>query len=658
MSDHQKYIFPILTALVIAILPLLGRLPVWVILWCTVMWGYMLCSLKYHLPWPEKGMRRLLAIAGIIGLIITFSNKKLGADAYIGLLAVMAAIKPFEIMSHRDRMMTIFLAYFMVITSLLQSESLIITLYMLFSVCITTAALIRINDPYGRFQENMKLSALIMTQAIPLMILLFFLFPRVQGSLFGLSVSGRGTSGFTDTLRPGSVSRLVENQDVVFRASFDGPIPPPHLRYWRGIVFHTFDGRRWRHTNDLKEKFLLPEGDNPVSYRVTLEPNKNQWLFALEMPAEIPRSVKFYEDYTLRSRRKIIRKMSYSITSNTRYQADEGVRADHQRAIGLPEKGNPRARNLAKQLTKNAKDVDEKVDRILSYIKDNGFRYTLKPPLLGRHTVDDFLFDSKSGYCEHYASAFAFMMRAIDVPARIVGGYLGGEINPFGNYLLVRQSDAHVWVEIWHPKDGWKRIDPTAVVVPDRISRGLEGALLPSELPDYLSRKYLGGLSSYVIRIRLGWDAVSTQWVAWFSGYSYSEQMALLEKFGITIDTWVSSFKVLMMLLVLIMMIVGLYSVFVFKPSRRKPDKIRQGYVLFCKKLSRAGLLRKSDMGPSEYAAYVFKNRPDLKSAVDDITDLYIRLRYQPDHQPNHKTDPPAEALKTFRRKVKVFKTR
>ncbi len=651
MKEHPRHIYPILFALIVSILPHVNRLPLWIIAWCAGMWGYMLLSLRYKWPWPNKNIRLVLSAIGIVGLLLTFTSRQ-GQGAYLGLLAVMAALKPFEINSHRDRMITLFLAYFIVITSLFQSESLPITFYMFVSVAITTAALIRINDPYGRFTDNLKLSGLIMAQAIPLMILLFILFPRLQGSLFGLSFAETGKSGFSDILNPGSVASLAKNDEVAFRAEFDGRIPPPDLLYWRGIIFQKFDGRRWRHEKWIPEAKAPPTGENPVSYTVTLEPHHNRWLFALEMPADVPRSAKLLRDYTLRSRRPVTRTTRYTVTSNTRYQTAAENRYNLRPLTDLPDDVNPKSRNLAKQLTENADGVDDKVTQILNYFKQNGFVYTLKPPLLGKDPVDDFLFNSRQGYCEHYASAFAFMMRAIDVPARIVGGYLGGEVNPYADYLIIRQSDAHAWVEIWHPENGWYRVDPTAAVAPDRISGGLEGALPDSDLLDSLAdsfaKKYFGTLFGFMKRLQLRWDAISTSWIAWFSGYAYYEQKALLEKLGISFGSWISSLKTLLLGLGLAFVIIGSYAFFVLKSPSEKPDAVTKYYARFCGKLARAGLARKPHMGPLDYVKFVSKNRPELKSNAFEITNLYIQLRYQKNAS--------KESLKKFIKKVSTFK--
>lgn len=641
MNQNNAHL-SIIAALIVAIFPHIIRLPAWIILWCALMWGYLLLSLKYQWPQPGKNIQRILTVAGIAGLMFTYSRYP-GQNAYLGLLAVMAALKPFEMDSYRDRMITVFLAYFIVITSLFLSETLEITIYMLISVTITTAVLIRVNDGSGRFKNHLKLSTLMMAQAIPLMILLFFLFPRIQGSFFGLSLARTAKSGFSENLAPGSVANLVENDEVAFRAIFGAAIPSSERLYWRGIVFDNFDGRQWHVRKRMQQHAGLPEGQDPVAYTVTLEPHQQRWLFALEMPARIPPRATLFEDYTLRSRQTVKRNLRYEMTSNIRYRIKDETPQELSRLTRLPADFNPQTRELAVKITENTRTADEKVSRMLDFFRSGNFSYTLQPPRLGRNSVDDFIFNAKKGYCEHFASAFAFMMRSIDIPARIVGGYQGGERNPYANYLIVRQSDAHVWVEVWDPGRGWYRVDPTAVVAPDRITQGMEGALPPGEISNFLSRPYF----NFLKQIQLGWDAVSTGWSAMFEGYSYYEQRALLEKIGITSGVLKASLKALLLLLAAIGMVVAAYAWIVLKSPRQKPDVIKKYYVLFCAKLARAGFLRKPDQGPVEYVKYVVKNRPDLKNRITEITDLYIRLRYREEQS--------KPALAEFIKKVKSF---
>jgi len=641
MKDTDIYLPHIIIALIVSILPHLGRLPAWIVAWCVLMWGSALLLPRLQWPGPGRKVLIFLSVLGLMGLLATFSTR-LGPGAFLGLLALMAGLKPFEISTHRDRMITLFLAYFIVITSLFQSESLAVTIYMFISVFVTTAVLIRINDPAGSLKEDFRRSGIIMAQAIPLMVILFLLFPRIQGSFFGLSQAPAGQSGFSDRLRPGSISRLVENNEVAFRAEFQDPVPPAGHLYWRGIVFHAFDGGQWRRSDEIPGIKDLPEGRGLVKYRIALEPHGQQWLFALDRPASKPEWSGMAADYTLKHLRSVKRKKYYAMSSFTEPLKGSGWGVD--RARQLPEGGNPQTRQLAAGFSRVADSVDAIVDKAKNYLRTQGFTYTLNPPALGGHPIDDFLFESKKGYCEHYASAFAFLMRAAGVPARVVGGYLGGEINPFGDYLIVRQSDAHAWVEVWAQDKGWMRVDPTAVVAPARITEGVFGALPEGELRG-------GGFAGFELfdQLRLGWDAVSAGWEAWFTGYSQLEQKALLERLGIRMDTWKGPLTVILFVLGAIFVLVGGYAWFQLKPAADgREDRVKAGYEKFCQKLARAGISRRPEVGPLDFAAEAAAQRPDLKPAIDEIVNLYIRVRYKEERD--------TSLEKRFCEKVKRFR--
>ncbi len=637
MMENRRYIPPIIVALVVAILPHLGRLPFWIIAWCAFMWGFLLLSIRSGWPRPGKWLSRVLSVIGLIGVFLTY-GQSFGPNAFMGLLAVMAAIKPFEIRTHRDRVIVIFLAYFIVITGLFLSESLIMTGYMLISVFVTTTALIRINQISGSFRNDLKLAGLIVGQAIPLMAVLFLVFPRIPGSFFGLSRLYTARTGFSDVLRPGSVARLVEDKAIAFRVTFDEPAPPAEKRYWRGIVFERFDGRQWYAAKGTPLLRDYPAGDDRVSYTVNLEPHNQRWLFALDLPLEAPRWTNLRADYTLRTVRPVRQKIRYRMTSLIDYRT-RGTSRMIEPALQLPPDGNPLARDLARQLAGNAGSAVEKAERIMAYFKSRNFVYTLQPPPLGDHPVDDFFTRTRSGYCEHYASAFAFMMRALDVPARVVGGYLGGEINPYGNYLLIRQSHAHVWVEIWQEDLGWRRVDPTTAVMPDRISTGMASAL---------SRETgKRPLAAFFNRLKLRWDAVSTAWEEWFTGYSHEEQQALLDRLGLAWQGWTRTARLLGLVLAIVTLFAVGYSIYFFLPGRKTEDKITRGYRQFLKKMTRAGFHKQPAQAAGDFAREICLKRPDLAETVNEITRLYVRLRFQKEAEEN--------TLSRFQKAIRVF---
>lgn len=645
MDDRQKYIPSILLALFVAMLPHLSDLPLWVVAWCAFMWAYVLVCMKYNRPPPGRLVRNLLAVLGIVGLLLTY-RIRIDASAYISLLALMAAVKPLEISTHRDRMITVFLAYFIVITSLLQSETLLAAVYMFISVLVTTAVLIHINDPEGRRKDQFRLSAMILAQALPVMLALFFLFPRMEGSLVGFTSSGSGITGFSETLRPGGVSRLVEDSSVAFRVEFEADIPDVHHLYWRGIVFAHFDGTAWRYDRSLQEA-AVPAGmaDHAAAYRVTLEPHHSRWLFAMDFPVQIPDSGRMHTDFTVTSQRPVSRTMRYEIKSDIRDHTGE-TDFPGDAYIRLPGSGNPESRALAERLSANKTDTADIVNSVLNYFRDHDFVYTLTPPLAGRNPVDDFLFASRRGYCEHYASAFAFLMRSAGVPARVVGGYQGGEINPYGNYLIVRQSYAHAWAEVWDQDSGWFRVDPTHIVAPGRIASGPEGGLAPGELAGFAD-KYLAPFSAIIRQARYGWDAFSKNWQAWFEGYSYEQQKAFLERLGISYSYRTGPLMLLMAGVFSVFLFVGAYFILHLRGKTERPDNVKKRYKQFLQKMSRAGVDKRPGEGPVEFAEKASRTRPDLESFVREITDLYIMLRYSP--------IPGNDAYLRFEKAVKKF---
>ncbi|MCP3945167.1 MAG: DUF3488 domain-containing transglutaminase family protein [Desulfobacteraceae bacterium] len=652
MKKESARTVSIIGALVVAIAPHTPGLPLWINVWCIVMWGYMLVRLKTGWPLPATYIRYGLTFAGIFGLLLTYSVR-IGADAFLGLLALMAAIKPFEMATHRHQMITVLLTYFIIITSLFRSESMFIVLYMFFSVLVTTMALVQVNAPGNLFRESFKLAARIFIQAFPLMVLLFLLFPRFPGSLFGIEDKTMGRTGFSDHLSLGGLVSLVRDQTPAFRVEFKGASPLADKLYWRGIVFQKFDGKTWTTQDQLA--FNLSPLSFPgkyYNYTILLEPHNSPWLMALDLPIKGPSWAGITGEQVLKSRRPVKKRVRYMVSSFARDFFDEislpGVAAgggfpggpssvsDHMPGLISPEEmaaaiistagnKNPRARALAETLAGKTASVFEKIHLLLSYFKENEFVYSLDTPRTTRHPIDTFLFESKKGYCEHYASALGFMMNVLGVPARVVGGYLGGEYNPYSNYLTVRQSYAHVWVEIFDQKNGWVRVDPTMAVAPERIGINPDGSLA--------SFSTSTTALSFSRKIKFALDAVNLRWKSWFTGYSYFEQKAFLEKLGLS-EKWrgfVGISMVLAMLLLGILTGVAGFLFWLFQLKKDRPDPVEQAYLMFCCNLGKLGLRKRPDQGPMDFARDCGNKRPDLREKIMMITDHYVQLRFQKD---------------------------
>jgi transglutaminase-like putative cysteine protease len=654
MKKESATVVPIIAALVVAIAPHTPGLPPWINGWCLFMWGYRLAGLKTFWPMPNTLVRFGLTFIGILGLMLTY-RIQIGADAFIGLLALMAAIKPFEMATHRHQMITLLLTYFIIITSLFRSESVFIILYMLFSVFITTMALVRINAPEEDFRESFNLSGIIIAQAIPLMILLFLLFPRLPGSVFGIQDKSLGRTGFSDSLGPGSITHLARDNSPAFRAEFEGALPLPDQLYWRGVLFQEFDGKTWTIGKSLEPapQPIMPQPKKGKTYQYTifLEPHNSHWLMALDIIIKGPPWASLTAENTLKSRRPIKQKVQYKAISLVKEERTKETAKPNQfspkkmaaQIIARAADKNPRARELAQSLAERAETPMEKTRLLLSYFKENSFAYTLDPPTTKGDPIDSFLFETKQGYCEHFASAFSFMMNVMDVPSRVVGGYLGGEHNPYGNYLTIRQSYAHAWVEIFDSEKGWTRVDPTLVVAPERIRTNPDGS--------YSAPGSYAGSLSFLQTFKFALDAANTNWEAWFTGYSSLEQETFLRWLGLKESkSFAGSALVLSLLIIFFLVLLAVFSPLVFRLFQlrsRHFDPVKKAYGLFCRRLDKLGLTKGPGQGPLDFANACIEKRPDLKGEILNITALYIQLRFQ--------KDCPATALPEFISRIKNF---
>ncbi|MEZ4524331.1 MAG: DUF3488 and transglutaminase-like domain-containing protein [Desulfobacterales bacterium] len=622
---YGRQLRPILLALFAATIPHVNNLHLWVIFWCLGLWGFIWRASGKARPVLNTYFTAFLAIAGFGGALLSFGGA-LHTDAYVALLSVMAGLKPLESRCYRDYMISLFLAYFMVITNLFYSDELGMTLYMFGSVLLTTAVLIHLQHPAGSVKQKFRLASVIMLQAIPVMLILFFLFPRIQGNILGIA-QRTGRSGFSDKMSPGRLSSLAQNDAIAFRVTFEGPVPPQDQLYWRGIVFTLFDGREWTRGIRLPASSSLLRAENPVNYTLTLEPHNDRWLFALDMPGTKPAGGYMLSDFTLMAHRPVGERKLYQMTSYTSY--DTGPMEKWERRVAeLPPGSNPRSAAMAQTWAASGMGPEEIVKTALRHFREKGFVYTLEPPLLGTQPVDDFLFETRRGYCEHYASAFVFLMRAAGIPARVVAGYQGGEINPYGGYLIVRQAHAHAWAEVWFSGKGWTRTDPTAVVAPERVEGRLEDALSANDLFRFFSMPKTGWMGSLLTNMRFGWDMVNAYWNLWIMAYSLQDQTGLLAKLGIRVEGGKWILKTALLITGLIAVVFFLFFLRMRHKAAPKRDPVRDVYAEFCRKLERKGVPRRPEMGPADYAKTAMAALPDLKKEISDITGLYIRMRY------------------------------
>jgi transglutaminase-like putative cysteine protease len=517
---------------------------------------------------------------------------------------------------------------------------------MLVCTWVITATMIGLQHARSEppFRIQLRNAGVLLAQCTPLMLVLFLLFPRVPGPLWGLPQDAySGVTGLSDTMTPGTVSSLILSDAVAFRVRFDATIPAPKYLYWRGPVMWDFDGRTWAAPRAL---YGTPEFNTtvpPVSYEVTLEPHNKRWLFALDIPGKVPPRAQTSADFQLLSLLPVNNRIRYDMVSFLEFSYGAGEnRIALRRSLALPEGFNPRAIQLGRKLRGEHEDDRELMRATLSIFRNEGFSYTLTPPmLLGNDPVDEFLFETKSGFCEHFSSAFTVVMRAAGIPARIVTGYQGGEVNQFGNYLIVRQADAHAWTEVWLRDEGWVRVDPTAAVSPQRVEAGISAAVPRTDPLPLLVRADFEALR----QLRQTWDLMANAWNQWVLGYTPERQRLLLSRVGIDDATWRTLAIVLFCATSIVVLVVSGLMLRQLKARVRDPAK--SAYLRFCEKLRRKGLPRSPEEGPVDYARRLAGARPDLAGAIGSITSLYVLLRYGAGQD--------AQALDQLRRQVRRF---
>jgi transglutaminase-like putative cysteine protease len=615
-------------ALLVCLLPHLPRLPVWISLLTAACVGWRLVAALRRWRSPSRGLRIVLATGGFAGVIASYGTVN-GVEAGSALLVVMMDMKLLETWRRRDYQVLMFIAYFLILSQLLYGPGIWTLPWMVLAVWVTTVALlqsVRVAAPLPAASAG-RLVARMLAFALPIMLMLFLLFPRVPGPFWAMPTrSGGASTGLSDEMSPGAITALSRSDAVAFRVSFEGRIPPPTQRYWRGPVLHHFDGTTWRETTGVPQRTdgLVPAGE-PVRYRITLEPHDRPWLLALDYP-EFWTETDAYRssDYQLLSRRPVDQLMAYDVRSFPDALTDLRLgRLTRTMELRLPEGRNPETVELANSLRAAHGDDRELLKAVLTRFREEPYVYTMQPPALrGAHPVDEFLFGTRRGFCEHFASAFTVLMRAAGIPARIVTGYQGGEVNPLSRRMTVRQSDAHAWSEIWLEGEGWVRVDPTAAVAPERIELSLADALPAGErIPGQLLRT-LPGLQ----QLRQGWDAVDAAWNEWVLGYGPERQIALLRSLGFNNPDWRNLAVVLGILVGLALAGVTAWLAWHYRPPR--PDETLRLYQRFLQRLARHGVTRHHWEGPIDFADRASRQRPGDAAAIGGITRSYVRLRY------------------------------
>jgi transglutaminase-like putative cysteine protease len=617
-----RHLFWLLAGLALVAAPHTPRLPWWLNLVALIFVAW-----RVYLGWgdralPAKWLLALFVFGGLLGVYFTYRTI-FGRDSGVALLVLFLSLKLLEMNQQRDAMVLVLLAYFLALTNFFYSQTLPTAGLMLVSVLVNTASLVHFAAPGRALGANLKTAGVLLAQAAPVMLILFFLFPRVQGPLWGLPQDAySGVTGLSDSMSPGLISRLSQSDAIAFRVKFQKEAPPRPQLYWRGPVFWHFDGRTWRR-GDFRPfgQLSFEASGNPYDYEITLEPHNYNWLFALELAANVPPSANVTTDYMLISRTPVRNRVRYALRSYTNFTTRGAGEAEEiARGLQLPRGFNPKARELAESWAASIDSGAAIAQKALSYFRQQGFVYTLEPPLLGRDSVDEFLFGTKEGFCEHYASSFVFLMRAAGVPARVVTGYQGGDINPVDDYMVVRQSDAHAWAEVWLKGRGWVRVDPTAAAAPVRVESGVAAAVPATDPLPLMARTTLVWLRE----ARYNWDALANKWNQLVLGYNPERQREFLTRVGMSEPSWEN------MALTLFWGVCGLLVLLTAWLLRRirTADPVQRLWLRFCAKLGKKGSPRAPHEGPADFVARAAERYPGEAERIRAIGERYVALRY------------------------------
>jgi transglutaminase-like putative cysteine protease len=607
--------------------------PVWIaIVWIGIaFWRWKIFQGAWN--YPGKLQKTLLVLGCCLGLYLSL-GKGFRFELMVSLLIVGFTLKLLELKNRTDFVLLIFISLFILATQFIQFNHFLAALYGFFCLTLLCATLMQL---YIRVEQqsiwrSIRPALNILLQAIPFMLILFVVMPRL-GSFWAVPSPQQAKTGMSDSMSPGDFSELMESDEVAFRVKFLNNLPAREKLYWRSLVFSDFDGRRWSQSREQKfenefnqaskklRSHIAYEG-NEVEYDVIAEASRQPWLYALAAPKSWSSNLAFARDMRLQAFGPVNERMSYHVVSALNYQFNEIRSEELMQNTVLPKSGNPKTRERARAWLAEAGSTEKFIEKVLAYYQQSFF-YTLKPPPLGMDVVDEFLWDTRQGFCEHFASSFVFFIRAAGIPARVVVGYQGGDINSVDGSLTVRQRDAHAWSEVWLEGRGWVMFDPTASVAPQRIQQGIEQSL--SETDRQFLAKPFGSSIKFLLHLRERWDAVNLNWTRWVLNFDSDTQSSLLKK-------WMGDSSVMRTFILMMTLIAGLcallFVLLVLENPKAELSESARIYLTMCKKLKPLGFVPRPGETPRQFIIRVISSRPELSSRLYSLIDLYERSAY------------------------------
>ncbi len=625
---------------------LFSQLALWMLALITLSLFWRFLLLKPEIKQPAKWLVNVFALVGCT--ILLLRGTQLGVLlSMVHLLCFAYALKPLELKKRSDLYQLVLIGLFVLASSMLFNQSLYFSLLVILLVIINFTLLFSffvVNIP---FLQAFKGVGKLFVQSIPLAVILFIVFPRIA-PFWQVPLANSAKTGLSDKVTAGDIAQLINSNELVFRVNFINKAPRFNQLYWRALVLEDYDGHSWQKAQSQKwqkqavlssaKKFVVDthagkfEYKNLINYQIITEPSYQHWLYALILPKEVKSpnaSVKLLPDYTLVNTTLITQTLSYQVNSFLHTSFDLKLSEQSKRQnLTIPLTANPKLVLEAKRLRQTSSSDKEIITKVLQHIRQQNYRYTLKPPLLTNNSLDQFYFDTKAGFCVHYASSFTYLMRAAGIPARLVTGYMGGEYNRSGNYYSIYQYDAHAWTEVWLKNLGWVRIDPTAAVSPERIEKGF------SQL-DLVQRSDIGrgifNLQSYrniawLNFIRQQFDALDYQWARWVIGYTPERQFKLLNR-------WFGDYKA-WQLAIIIGLVIGSVLLWLWLTNRSRSVKVNENewviiYLKALKLLATKGMIKEKTQSANDFSLQVIQQSKGIGAVFRLLTVNFICLQYR-----------------------------
>jgi protein-glutamine gamma-glutamyltransferase len=640
-----------LFAQAVVMVPHIERLPLWILAaWgIAALWRLMIFNGRWSYPGT---FIKIVLVAMVSAGVISGYKVKYGLEPAVALLLSGFALKLLEMKSRRDVLVITYLGFFAASLQLLFSQSIVSALYVLVSLLIVSSSLIALHQAaeQERWFAPLQKSVVMFAQSMPLLLAMFLVLPRLPPFWSVPMPSNGARTGMSDSMEPGNVTRLAQSDALAFRVTFDKALPPNHALYWRGIALGDFDGRRWQQSGREAQPQPVANAKwsddaDVLNYSIIMEATQQPWLFTIVYAQGDDDRLRYDNEFNIRYKEPIRNRLSLQIHSVTTARLDEQLSPYHRRALQyVPKTSNPQTQKMARQWREEVQSDTEYVSRVLNFFRDENFFYTLEPPPLGPHAVDDFLFSTRRGFCEHYASAFSVLMRAAGIPARVVVGYQGGARHEAERYVTVRQLDAHAWAEVWLEGRGWVMVDPTSAVAPQRIELGSDAL---KDDPGYLADEPFSPLKysgvAWLQKLQSQYDYVNYLWHVWVLDYDNKRQFEVLTALlGEVSVKRIAIFFLACGGVTLALIAIGFW----WRSPRHREKPAIKLFRRFERVISRhTGLQRNVNEGAIDFARRVVERRPDLAAQVDAISAQFNEIQYAADR-------PTAAQIDAFKKMV------